>query len=149
MLVKNFIANNICNPNKQPYQKAHPKKHFCSCSLAASFGGKHICLKLYIYFKDEEERLLFFAKRRKKKITISEQILERTSKLPPFNCKGSKKKKKENFVLLEGHSQILLEATCPPHFCILFLNLFCFLGFFCCCYNCAFFKIKYVRKIHI
>ena len=59
-----------------------------------------------------------------------------------------KKKKKENFVLLEGHSQILLEAACPQHFCIFFLlYLFCFLFF--CCYNCAFFKIKYVRKIHI
>ena len=65
-LVKNFITNNIRNLNKGPYQD-YPKKHFCSCSLAASFGRKHICLKLYIHFKDEEERLLFFAKRRERK----------------------------------------------------------------------------------
>ena len=65
-LVKNFITNDICNLNKGLYQE-YPKKHFWSCSLAASFGGKHICLKLYIHFKDEEERLLFFAKRRERK----------------------------------------------------------------------------------
>ena len=47
---------------------------------------------MYIH-KDEEERLLFFGERRKK-----------------------------NFVLLEGPSQTLLGANCPPHFCI----------FFCC-----------------
>ena len=58
------------------------------------------------------------------------------------------KEKKENFVLLEGHSQTLLEVTCPPHFCMFFfiLCLFWFL-FFCC--DCTFFEIKYIRKIHI
>ena len=40
-LVKNFITNNICDLNKGPYQE-YSKKHFCSCSLAASFGGKHL-----------------------------------------------------------------------------------------------------------
>ena len=44
--MKNFITNNIRNLNKGPYLD-YPKKHFGSCSLAASFGGKHICLKLY------------------------------------------------------------------------------------------------------
>ena len=31
---------------------------------------------------------------------------------------------------MEGHSQILLEATCPPHFCIFFFVIFVLL-FFC------------------
>ena len=44
--------------------------------------------------------------------------------------KKKKRKKKENFGLLEGYSQTLLEATCPPHFCIflfVFVLLFVFL----------------------
>ena len=51
-----------------------------------------------------------------------------------------RKKKKKYFVLLEGPSQILLGATCPPHFCIFLLYSFCSL--FICCYSCAFFQIK-------
>ena len=61
-----------------------------------------------------------------------------------YNFKTSEKKKREkkreNFVLLEGHSQILLEATCPPHFSIFFLVVFvlvfvCLLLQLCFLYN--------------
>ena len=85
-LVKNFITNDIRNLNKGPYQE-YPKKHFWSCSLAASFGGKHIRLKLYIHFKD----ICSSQKEGEERKKISKQIWERTSSFPPFNCKGDKK----------------------------------------------------------